>query len=34
VKTHLKAIFDKTGVERQAGLVRKIAQMLSAMGHH
>jgi DNA-binding CsgD family transcriptional regulator len=32
VKTHLKAIFEKTGVERQAGLVRRIAQMLAAMG--
>jgi DNA-binding CsgD family transcriptional regulator len=34
VKTHLKAVFEKTGVDRQAGLVRKIAQMLAAMGHH
>ncbi|HEX6603854.1 MAG TPA: helix-turn-helix transcriptional regulator [Sphingomicrobium sp.] len=34
VKTHLKAVFEKTGVERQAALVRKIAQMLAAMGHH
>lgn len=28
VKTHLKAVFEKAGVERQARLVRRIAQML------
>lgn len=28
VKTHLKAIFEKTGVDRQAALVRRIAQIL------
>lgn len=28
VKTHLKAVFEKAGVDRQAALVRRIAQML------
>ena len=32
VKTHLKVVFEKTGVDRQAGLVRKIAMLLAATG--
>lgn len=28
VKTHLKAVFEKAGVDRQAALVRRIAQLL------
>ena len=32
VKSHLKAIFEKAGVDRQSGLVRKIAMMLAAVG--
>ena len=28
VKTHVKAVFEKAGVDRQAALVRRIAQML------
>lgn len=32
VKTHLKVVFDKTGVDRQAGLVRKIAMLLAGTG--
>jgi DNA-binding CsgD family transcriptional regulator len=33
VKTHLKAIYEKLGVDRQSALVRRIATMLAAMGH-
>jgi DNA-binding CsgD family transcriptional regulator len=33
VKTHLKAIYEKVGVDRQSALVRRIATMLAAMGH-
>ena len=32
VKSHLKAIFDKAGVDRQPALVRKIASLLSHVG--
>ena len=32
VKSHLKAIFEKLGVDRQSALVRRIAMMLAAMG--
>ncbi len=31
VKTHLKAIFEKTGVDRQSALVRKIAVTVAAL---
>ncbi|QNM82299.1 hypothetical protein H8M03_09770 [Sphingomonas sabuli] len=33
VKTHLKAAFEKAGVDRQSALVRKIADLLRAVGH-
>lgn len=32
VKTHLKSAFDKAGVDRQPALVRKVADMLAAVG--
>ena len=32
VKTHLKVVFEKIGVDRQAGLVRKIAMLLAGTG--
>jgi len=32
VKTHLKIVFEKMAVERQAGLVRKIALLLASTG--
>ena len=32
VKTHLKVVFEKAGVDRQAGLVRKIAMLLAGTG--
>ena len=32
VKTHLKSVFEKTGVDRQSTLVRRIGQMLAATG--
>jgi DNA-binding CsgD family transcriptional regulator/PAS domain-containing protein len=31
VKTHLKVVFEKAGVDRQSALVRKIAMMVSAV---
>ena len=33
VKTHLKSVFEKTGVDRQSTLVRRIGQMIAATGH-
>lgn len=33
VKTHLKSVFEKTGVDRQSTLLRRIGQMLAATGH-
>lgn len=32
IKSHLKAIYEKIGVDRQSALVRRIAMMLAAMG--
>ena len=32
VKTHLKAVFEKAGVDRQAALVRKIAMLMAGTG--
>ena len=32
VKTHLKVVFEKAGVDRQAGLVRRIAMLLADTG--
>lgn len=32
VKTHLKVVFEKAAVDRQAGLVRKIAMLLAGTG--
>jgi DNA-binding CsgD family transcriptional regulator len=32
VKTHLKVVFEKMGVDRQAGLVRKIAMLVAGTG--
>ena len=32
VKTHLKAVYEKAGVDRQSGLVRKIGKLLAALG--
>lgn len=32
IKTHLKVVFEKAGVDRQAGLVRKIAMLVAGTG--